>query len=220
MPSAKLHRRPFQRRRFWVLFLVFLGVWYLYWVLNRPEPMYSNEPLSYWMTKLSDPATAEQAAIVLRDMGPEGLPTLRDALHVNDSATTVKAYDFVAKLNLAPKRVYDSPEIRGTAAYLLGQMGTNAAPAVPDLIETLDDSDAHVRIRAGRALMKIGTPAVTNLTVALGHSEPLVRLGAAKTLGGIGPEAKYAEGALAKMTNDASADVRQAAARALNEIRK
>ena len=44
------------------MFLVFLGVWYLYWVLNRPEPMYSNEPLSYWMTKLSDPTTAEQAA--------------------------------------------------------------------------------------------------------------------------------------------------------------
>src|SRR5688500_122563 len=150
MGSAKLHRRPFQRRRFWLLLTLFVAVWYVFWVWNRPEPMYSNEPLSYWMTKLADPATAEQAAVVLRDMGPEALPTLTDALHVNDSAAAVAAYDFVAKLNLAPKRVYDSPEIRGTAAYLLGQMGTNAAPAVPDLIETLDDEDAHVRNRAAR----------------------------------------------------------------------
>ena len=116
MPSAKLHRRPFQRWRFWVLFLAFLGVWYLYWALNRPEPSYSNEPLSVWMTRMADPATAAHAASVLRDMGPEALPTLMDALHVKTSAKSEAAYDFMAKLHLAPTRIYDSPEIRATAA--------------------------------------------------------------------------------------------------------
>jgi HEAT repeat protein len=88
------------------------------------------------------------------------------------------------------------------------------------LIETLDDEDPHVRVRAARTLGKIGAPAVTNLVTALGNEKALVRLGAAKALGTIGGEAKVAEGALAKMTNDANGEVRQAAARALSEIRK
>ena len=185
MPTAKLYRRPFQRRRLWVLLIIFVSLWYILWELNRREPVYSNEPLSTWMVRMNDPATAAQAAIVLRDMGPEGLPTLVDALHVHTSPTSELAYDFIAKLNLAPKRVYDSPNIRATAAYLLGQMGTNAAPAVPDLIETLHDEDAYVRMRAVRALSQIGAPAVTNLTTALTHRDELVRTNAAKALAAI-----------------------------------
>ena len=185
MPTAKLYRRPLQRRRLWVLLTIFVALWYILWEYNRREPVYSDEPLSTWMLRLNDPATAAQAAIVLRDMGPEALPTLVDALHVQTSPTSELAYDFIAKLNLAPKRVYDSPNIRATAAYLLGQMGTNAAPAVPDLIETLRDDDAYVRVRATRALSQIGQPAVTNLTAALTNRNELVRTNAAKALSAI-----------------------------------
>jgi HEAT repeat protein len=182
MRTAKLYRRPLQRRRLWVLLTVFVSLWYVLWEVNRREPVYSNEPLSTWMVRMNDPATAPHAAQVLRDMGPEALPTLVEALNVHSSRAADVTYDFVAKFHLAPQRVYDSPNIRATAAYLLGQMGTNAAPAVPDLIEALDDEDAYVRIRATRALTQIGEPAVTNLMVALTHRDELVRAGAAKAL--------------------------------------
>lgn len=185
MRTAKLYRRPLQRRRLWVLLIIFIALWYILWEFNRREPVYSNEPLSTWMVRMNDPATAAHAAKVLRDMGPEALPTLIDALNVRSSRTADATYDFVAKLNLAPQRVYDSPNIRATAAYLLGQMGTNAAPAVPDLIEALDDEDAYVRIRATRALSQIGEPAVTNLLAALTHRDELVRSNAAKALAAI-----------------------------------
>lgn len=220
MESAKHERRLFQRRRFWVLLIAFVGLWYAFWELNQPEPVYSNEPLSTWMARMADPATAAQAANVLREMGPEAVPTLVDALHENTSPRTEAAYQLVARLNLAPRRPYDAPNIRATAAYLLGQMGTNAAPAVPDLVQTLGDPDAHVRVRAGRALSQIGAPAVTILMAALAHEEATVRIGAAKALGLIGRDARVAEQALLQRTNDARLEVREAAARAVDEIRK
>jgi len=140
----------------WILFTLFVGVWFAVWRLNRPEPIYGDQPLSYWMTRMADPTTSVQASSVLREMGPEALPVLVDALHTRSSRASDFAYHVAVKVKLAPERVYDAPNIRATAAYLLGQMRTNAAPAVPDLIEALGDSDPLVRFKAIRALSQIG----------------------------------------------------------------
>jgi HEAT repeat protein len=55
----------------------------------------------------------------------------------------------------------DAPETRNAAAYEISSMGTAAAPAVPALIEALDDPSAAVRFPVTVALGEIGPAAAT-----------------------------------------------------------
>lgn len=52
-----------------------------------------------------------------------------------------------------------APSVRNAAAYEMASMGPAAAPAVPALIEALDDPDATVRFPVTVALREIGAPA-------------------------------------------------------------
>jgi HEAT repeat protein len=52
-----------------------------------------------------------------------------------------------------------SPQTRNAAAYEIAGMGPAAAPAVPALIEALDDPSAAVRFPATVALLEIGPAA-------------------------------------------------------------
>jgi hypothetical protein len=220
MQSAARHRRPFQRRRVWILLTIFIALWFAFWELNKPEPTYGNQPLSYWMERMADPTTASHASSVLREMGPEALPALLDALRTRPTVFSEFFYNAAVKLKLAAPRSYDAANIRATAAYLLGQMGKDAAPAAPDLVRALADEDAAVRVRVIRAIGQIGEPAVTDLTEALSHRETVVRFGAAKALGAIGRPAKSAAPALTVCLNDSQANVRAAAGEALAAIQK
>ncbi len=220
MKSAARHRRPFQRKRVWILLVIFVALWSAFWELNKPEPTYGNQPLSYWMERMADPATASHASSVLREMGPEALPALLDALHTKSTTFSEFFYHCAVKLKLAAPRNYDAANVRATAAYLLGQMGKDAAPAAPDLVRALADEDAAVRVKAIRAVSQIGEPAVTDLTEALTHRETVVRFGAAKALGAIGKPAKSAALALTVCLNDSQPNVRAAASEALAAIQK
>jgi HEAT repeat protein len=105
------------------------------------------------------------------------------------------------------------------AAWSLGNLGSAAAGAVPDLVRALarDDTNAVV---AG-ALARIGpaaAAAVPTLVEALGSEDADRRWRAARTLGRIGPSAEAAVEALAKALADPNGAVRQHAARALGRI--
>ena len=220
MRAANSNRPASQRWRVWLLFAVFIALWGVLWRFNRPEPTYAGQPLSYWMTRMTDPETSVEASSVLREMGPEALPTLVEALHTRSSRAGDFAYGLAERVKLAAPRIYDAPNVRATAAFLLGQMGTNAAPAVADLVEGLGDADALVRLRAIRALAQIGEPSVGSLTNALASPDPTVRFGAVRALGTMGPRAKHAAPALTVCLNDSQENVRQAATQALAAIRK
>jgi HEAT repeat protein len=60
-----------------------------------------------------------------------------------------------------------SPEIRATAAAVLGRMGPGATVAVPDLVELLADKEDEVREAAVEALAHIGEAAAPTLTRVL-----------------------------------------------------
>jgi hypothetical protein len=61
------------------------------------------------------------------------------------------------------------------------------APAVPALVQALEDSDAGVRESAGWALRRVGDPqTVPALIQALGDSDEDVRVAASEALGAIG----------------------------------
>lgn len=181
MEKAQPTHARSHRRALW-LALVFFALLAFASTLLRPEPIYSEQPLSYWVERLADPATAENAASVIGEMGPEAVPVLRDALHNKPTKVALAAHEVAVFARLAAPRRYAPEEIRATAAYVLGQLGKDAAEAADDLVAALNDDDHHVRRRASWALARIGKPAAPALEAALTNPEPVVRIGAAKAL--------------------------------------
>ena len=77
---------------------------------------------------------------------------------------------------------YETPDVRSTAAEVLGYNGDKSA--IPALIEELKDRDKTVRWHAVRALEVIGAKsAVPALIEALKDSDKTVRWRAASALG-------------------------------------
>ncbi len=214
-PPKRTTRR---RARVWILLGLFAFLWIILRAVNRPELTYAEQPLSYWMERMGNERTAAHAASVLNEMGPEAVPALVEALASQSSWAKDLLYEGAVRAHLAPPRTYDAPNIRATAAYLLGQMGSDAAPAAPALVNALGDEDSLVRFKASRALSRIGLDAVTPLIIALDSPESVVRYGAARALGAMGSHAKYAAPSLMRALRDPQANVRDAAFYALAQI--
>jgi len=148
-------RTPFGRLRLALLLLAFAFLFFTLRALNRPEPKLAGFPLSHWMERMADPATAANAALTLSDIGPESVPALIEGLQTHPSGLTDHIHSAAYQVNLAPPRNYDAANVRATAAYLLGQLGSNAIPAVPNLMVALEDEYSMVRMRARRARTQI-----------------------------------------------------------------
>ncbi len=104
------------------------------------------------------------------------------------------------------------------APWALGKIGV---PALPHLIEALDDADAAVRLRAIRPIVVMGavaSDAAPALASHLADSDTQVRQWSAVALGQIGPPAAGAVPRLAEALKDSEAAVRQAAAAALGAV--
>jgi HEAT repeat protein len=91
--------------------------------------------------------------------------------------------------------------VRLGCASVLGNLGTSGVEAMPALIEVLGDVESRVAKMAGEALVKMRPHSVGPLAKALGSDQANVRLQAAQALEAIGPEAKHAVPALAKLLN-------------------
>jgi HEAT repeat protein len=104
---------------------------------------------------------------------------------------------------------------RARVVLALRDLGAEAAPAVPVLIDQLgDESDEH-RQEAADTLVAIGQPAVGPLSRALADADPTCRTIAARALGEIGAAAKKAAPALVEALTDPVPEARLAAAEAL-----
>ncbi len=155
---------------------------------------------------------------MLSELGPEAVPELIAALRAGSSPLKDSMHDYAARARLAEPRRYDAPNVRATAAYLLGQLGEEAAPATEHLVAALGDEDPAVRLKAGRALSRIGMVAAPAVAAALNDAEPIVRHGAARALGDMGPQARYAVPALLRKMDDPKGNVRVASFQALAQI--
>ena len=91
--------------------------------------------------------------------------------------------------------------VQYAAAEALEELGPEAEPAVPALIEALAD-DSGVAGHARRALEAIGQPVVEPLVAVLRHEKMSVRLHAAYTLGRLREKAKPARPALLELLTD------------------
>ena len=108
-------------------------------------------------------------------------------------------------------------DVRRAAARSLGQIGP---AALPPLERTVAAADRQGRCAAVEAMGWIGAMAISPLAAALKNADADVRRAAARALGRLGPAAKAAEPALVDALTDAHDEVRAAAAKALNSIRR
>jgi len=114
------------------------------------------------------------------------------------------------------------PEVRSSAAVVLGKMGGRAAPAVPALLATLVHEQSHRPSRTPSmvavALGKVGPDAVPGLVALIGHADADVRVNAAFALRGQGRDAAPAVPALGRMLRASDAEERMTAATTLAAI--
>lgn len=121
--------------------------------------------------------------------------------------------------------LHDNNEIiRWGAVRLLGRLGENAASAMPELNEALQDPDAMVRIAAARAMLRLNPhsdPAFATVTAALKREQIEIRYWALHVLFRLGPAAHPAVPALIECLGAEGAEFsffRQIAAQALGQI--
>jgi HEAT repeat protein len=174
------------------------------------------------------------AALALSRIGKEGasgaVPSLLKMLKSEDKYVQVYACCALAILDertdphvrvLAEALSDPKTEVRGSAAYVLGELGGLGKAAAPALAKALKDQDKNVRQAVARALgemsseVKIVVPA---LIEALRDSETGVRSAAAMAIGEVGPTAKDAVPALIESLKDKEVEVRGSAVFALGEI--
>ncbi|PSB22113.1 PBS lyase [Phormidesmis priestleyi ULC007] len=127
-------------------------------------------------------------------------------------APAIKTLIYVVKDRKEP------PKVRLFAISAIGEMGTDAKAAVPDLRNALKDSDEQVRQAAAKALGSIGVnakAAVPDLINALNDPSKLVRVQTINALPNLGSDAKTAIPELIPALSDPSQLVRLTAIEAL-----
>jgi HEAT repeat protein len=171
-------------------------------------------------------------AALARIEGPESrhLQVLAESMASKDKTTSLVAVRGLTMIGSDAKsvipKIIDAMDIPTTPktdlAVLLAQMGKDATPAIPQLVNLLDHSNAMTRQRAAYALSEIGgaelRPAVPGLIRMLTAKEYYVREMAAKALGTTGPEAEQSTDTLIDRLRDDNEHVRAAAATALGSI--
>jgi HEAT repeat protein len=110
------------------------------------------------------------------------------------------------------------PAVRQAALLGLKEIGPEAAQAIPAVIEKLGDRDEFVRGWAAQALTSIGRPAIPQLLQTVENGTGEVRRGAAYALAGIYPSRRVATPALLKMMNDPEPESREQAIATLEAI--
>ena len=172
------------------------------------------------------PGTDEVSKICWRlgKIGPEGRDAIPTLIHLLDDEQNSRGAMFAFGRiggEAAPALLQAVEDASGTVLLLiigiLGEIGTDAATAIPELIDMLDSDDFDIRYAAFEALSEIDVPseqAVADLIKLLRHDARLTRVMAARTLGKLG-QAEEVIPALTKASTDDSPDVRCEALRAI-----
>ena len=147
-------------------------------------------------------------SLALGKIGPDAraaVPALSEGLGHKDRAIRLLAVSALVKID--PKNPAIKPTLSETVAALIdllrepegalrewavltiGQIGADAAAAVPALTARLTESDPSVRVAAAETLARLGKSAVPALIKALKDESPEIRSAAVDLLGRIGADA-------------------------------
>ncbi len=187
-----------------VLLLVVAVIWLGRDSLFSPEPMHQGKPLTAWVeqwgsnhwsryssaTAKNAAQEAEQAILSIKD---EAIPFLLNLMRIQDSAWRKKLRSKLPRQWHARLRLENrTSKLNTTGALGLAALGTNAAPAVPTLIELAyvemnrtppDRSDGYLPIFALGFLGQAAEPAIPVMIEALTNKNDNIHLEAAHRLG-------------------------------------
>jgi HEAT repeat protein len=168
-----------------------------------------------------DETQAEAYAVVLRQVGDEALPVLRDALATADpdrrwwAVRALAAVGTDAAIQLLIPALDDvDPDVRACAVVALSTL--RPQEAVEPLVARLSDPSAYVGRLTADALAQFGQPAVQALVDALEAGDTAARAGAARALSAIQSEESIP--ALYQALEDRSAVVSYYAEEALERM--
>jgi HEAT repeat protein len=218
-----------------VILFVAIVVGMIDWlVLRTREPAYHEKSLSVWLREAYEPGRVNpEIETAIRQIGTNALPRLLSLVKAKDSAFKRTLLTLLRRQSLIVIRMQSEEERHGMAMAGFQVLGPTAKPAVPALINLLNDGeDFDVRSSAAFCLGAIGPTAqeaVPELTHCLSNaiSVPYSGYGgvgflkerAATALGFMGPAAQPAIPILILATNDERWYVRNAAQATLMRLR-
>jgi hypothetical protein len=185
-------------RRLKVILPAGLGVLLLSWIghsiFSQRETSYNGKRLSDWAQQFgannwsTNRGAAEEAKIAIQHIGTNGIPFFLDCMRKRDSilkATLRKAIPrkWHDKLHLQDH----SGDLRRVGAHGIAALGTNAALALPSLLQCAtnhpDEDGRYIAVFAIRTLGAAAEPAVPFLIQCLTNSVNIIRDDAALALG-------------------------------------
>jgi hypothetical protein len=181
-----------------VLVVAIVGL--VIWKSTGPdEPVYQGRTLSSWLdhhvasTAANPPYNSpgwHQAEEALRQIGTNGIPTLLEMIRAHDSSWKLKLVRLAEKQRLVRFSHRYAMPLNEEAEYAFRVLGTNAASAVPELVEIYqEDLSASSQRCAALALASIGSPAkaaIPALVENFTHTNDHVRFYAVSAVATIG----------------------------------
>ena len=149
-----------------LLLLVIAGIVGLLWLTTVPRELsYQGKPLGFWLSRAEDsgvvfydqkdPKVIECRA-ALRSFGTNAIPRLLRTLRAKDSALKRAVVDLVERQDFVKVPIRSVEEQKQKAQigfYLLGELATNAVPALIDICQ--HPSSAYSKHIAEGALMQL-----------------------------------------------------------------
>ena len=184
-----MSRIRFKKRRTLLLVaaaLVVIGA--VWWQTRGPrEPSLKGKPLSWWFTKDLDRQNpqpfARLTAEELRGLGPKAVEWLafeaarRSIWDMEEpsSARTPAAPFWRMRERWFHRPAYRATRIRFEAVVALGELGPDAASAVPSIIKAAACTDHDTRLVAAHALMRMGSTSWPAVADPMRHGDPRTR---------------------------------------------
>ncbi len=225
------------RKSKWIVLLLALSVGMAIFLLRSdPEPVYKGKRLSQWMNAFytalgGDPETPEylEAAAAVRHMGTNALPHLLKWISGKSSRSkareTLSAWMHELPERVVPKIAHewicgDVRKVRvGQSMVGIQILGTNAAPALPQLLRLANDpTDEERAIQATRAMYEIGPQIIPALLQIIQNTNAPGRYAAMLPLASFGTNSLPAIPILLRCLDDPADDVRYGAADMLGRI--
>jgi len=171
--------------------LVVFVIWAFCQFHGPREPTYQGRTLTFWLSQLDaswmPPGSSSriEAEHAIRSIGTNALPFLLKWTAARDSLLKKNLMAWAKKQSLVKVRFHSDEEYHAKADGGFAALGDVAKPAVPALIELLNQRDTMVRVAAEYDLMWIGPEAqdaVPALVGCLNDSNGLVRFRATRCL--------------------------------------
>jgi HEAT repeat protein len=161
--------------------------------LQAFDPTYRSKPPGYSTNAMDEGPTRDEAETAIRAIGTNALPSLLRMIAYHPNPLEIKLRLLILKLPsiLRVQPTYLNPNSEALMAFYT--LGTNAGPAVPQLIEICNrESDQNTRFWVLAALGSIGPPAKAAIPMLLGIASGTnshLREGAVVVLGDIHSDA-------------------------------